>query len=107
MAIGQRSKGKKQPSSLSDVLGVDMGASALKVVRIRNAREGRILTHAELLPAVAPGEHPSLPKSLKAHYLGLALSGRDAAVRYVTLPGAYEEGAALLKQVREHMGIGE
>ncbi|MEI6787729.1 MAG: pilus assembly protein PilM [bacterium] len=95
----------------SDVLGVDVGSSATKVVRIKRINGNPTLVAADILPAIvlsSQGAVPSfssqLPKGLKSRYVALATSGSGSIIKLLTFPPHIEK--SMDDQVGELMGLG-
>jgi len=108
MSLGEIvDKFKRGPT---DVLGVDFGATATKVARLRKGDAETTLLAADLLPPIgrpweteeAPAPLALSPK-LKAKHAALALSGSDASVKLLVLTGHAE--AAIADKVMSSMGI--
>lgn len=95
----------------SDVLGVDIGASGTKVVRLKRINGQATVVGVELLPVISLNAEPStlaplqLPKSLKAKYVALATSSPGAMVKLLTFPA--HTGKSVDAHVNELMGLGE
>jgi type IV pilus assembly protein PilM len=95
----------------SDVLGVDIGSSATKVVRIKRISGNQTLVAADILPAVllplpavVPSFSSQLPKELKSRYVALATSGAGSIIKLLTFPPHLEKSTD--DQVGELMGLG-
>lgn len=107
-------QGRKRKSP-SDIVGLDLGASGIKAVRMRRGKEGLVVLRAEILPYPAGSEATgaaaplrlTLPRPLQANYTALAISGARASVRILSLPGHLESGPARLEQIRQHIGVDE
>ena len=100
----------------TDVVGVDVGASGTKVVRLKKTKQGITLVAADLLPVVSmpePGEPgadtaPSplaLPKPLKARYASMGASGQGAVLKLLSVPTQSEKAGEL--QVNELLGLAD
>jgi len=100
----------------SDVVGLDLGSTAVKAVRMRRAGNETSIVAADILPPVPPPEAPSddsaevalpepfaLPTKLKAPYASLAVSGENAVVKLLSMPGHFDARAE--GKVIESMGL--
>jgi len=102
-------KGKKR-KGLSDLVGVDFSASGVKVVRIKNNRDGICVTGVDLLPAVdftQPARRISLPRNLCPHYSCLSYSSKDTVVRLVSASIPSESEELSEEEVRELLNVNE
>lgn len=91
-----------------DVLGVDIGASGTKVVRLKRLNGSVALVAVDLLPVMtlaAPVTPISatLPKSLKACYVALATSHTGSLIKLLTFPNTSDK--SMDTHVNELMGI--
>lgn len=96
-------------------MGVDMGASGMKVVRIRKTDAGMMLMAADVLPAFTLGSAaggdgvqptvPPFPKTLLTNYAAVAYSTEKSVVRVVTLPGPADSPEDTEKSIRENLGL--
>jgi type IV pilus assembly protein PilM len=95
----------------SDVVGVDIGTSAVKVVRMRKNAGGKpTLLGAAILPypesqddGEAVAARLIIPQRLRARYASLAVTGRGAIIKLLSLPGRFEAGAE--EKILENLGI--
>lgn len=94
----------------SDVLGVDVGASGTKLVRIKRINGSLALVAADVLPAISLSEEAgapllssSLPKGFKASYVALATSSSASVIKLLTFPPSSEKSTD--DQVNELMGL--
>jgi Tfp pilus assembly PilM family ATPase len=92
----------------ADVVGIDLGSSATKVVRMQKHGDSLTLVAADVLPPVAqPAAESSpplgIPARLKGRYGCLALTAEKAVVKLLTFPGAFDEKAE--GRVVESMGM--
>jgi len=83
----------------SDLAGIDVGVSGVKVVRMQKSRNLITLQAADILP---PLPHPeegepatvtlssSLPPRLKARYACLAIPGQKAVIKLLSFPGQFD-----------------
>jgi Tfp pilus assembly PilM family ATPase len=95
----------------SDVLGVDVGASATKVVRIKRLNESPTVVAADILPTISllspvpvPSFSSQLPKGMKSRYVALATSGSSSIIKLLTFPPHAEKTTD--DHVNELMGLG-
>lgn len=96
-----------------DVVGLDVGSSGVKAVRMQKHESGFVVSAADILPALdlsavmgeTSDEVPAfnLPPRLRARYGCLALTGESAIVKLLTFPGAFDAKAE--EKVVENMGI--
>jgi len=111
-------KFKRRPS---DVVGVEIASSSVRVVRMTKANDGSILvTAAALLPAVerpaappvqdpqqpVPVQPPQpihLPSELKGKYACLVIPGDTCVVKLLSFPGHFTDAAAA--KVVESVGV--
>lgn len=94
----------------SDIVGVDVGTSAIKIVRMRrNTGAPPTVLGAAILPyESADGQSESasrfaVPQKLRARYACLAVTGRGAIIKLLSLPGRFEAGAE--EKILENLGI--
>lgn len=97
----------------TDVVGVDVGGTATKAVRLKKGKAGITLMAADLLPvALRPGEGAAapvtpihLPKPLRARNVALAISSPVAVVKLLNLPAHSDKSAD--SHVSELLGLGD
>ena len=99
----------------SDVVGVDIGSTGTKVVRIRRASPSNTVVAADILAPIAipsetaentpPVQPLQLDKSLRARHVALAISSPAAAVKILTVPTHSDKPRDV--QVNELMGLAE
>src|ERR1035437_6968991 len=100
----------------TDVVGLDLGNSAVKAVRLRRIKGKLTLVAAELLPALSlpsvksevplPALAPyKLPKALRGRYVALAIPGVATTVKLLTLPARMDKGTEL--PIQEMMALGD
>ena len=83
---------KRMKKGPSEVVGIDFGHTATKIVRIHKSANGLVLTGAEIAdPLSARGEF-AVPPKLKARYVSLAISSASATAKLLTFPGAIDAG---------------
>ncbi len=97
----------------ADIVGIDLGCSGVKVVRLRRTGTDIQLVGADILPALAglPGvddgvpatNSVTLPARVRSRCASLAVTGRHAVIKLVSFPGAI--GADLVDRLPESMGI--
>jgi len=96
---------------ISDIIGVDVAGSGVKVVRLKRNSDPTappILVGATMLPSALPsgegGEVTpiTLPKNLAARQVSIALTGKNASVKLLSFMGKIETMEA---QLAEMMGI--
>ena len=100
----------------ADVVGLDLGSSAVKAVRLRRIKGKITLGAAGFLPALSlpsaksdatmPALAPfKLPKALRGRYVALAVPGGAATIKLLTMPARMDKSAEL--PIREMMAIGD
>jgi type IV pilus assembly protein PilM len=88
----------------TDVVGIDVGTTAVKVARLRKGNNGAVtLLAADVLPKIeipeqtpeAPAEVPALqiPPKLKGRYGSIVVSGQSAVIKLLSFPGAFDAAA--------------
>lgn len=96
----------------SDLVAIDVASTALKVVRLKRARDGSaptVVAAAALPPialpaAVTGGEKPlTLAKNLVGKYVSLCVPGKSAIVKILTFMGKMEDTSE--SQILQLMGI--
>lgn len=84
----------------TDVVGVDMGTSAVKAVRMRKTADEMTVSGVAVLPSpLAEDENGdlvvqrpvSLPGALKSRYVSLATTGAECTVKLLSFPGPFEK----------------
>lgn len=111
-----QSKGKPkakahQRKGPSEILGIDIATTGVKVVRIKKAKDGLTLVGAEVLAPVQLSVEADdsaklpLPKNLLSNYAALTVSGVNAAVRILTLPSHANTANLDEDELREHVGL--
>ncbi|MBN2302427.1 MAG: pilus assembly protein PilM [Lentisphaerae bacterium] len=93
-------KFKRRPT---DVIGIDISRSEVRAARIRKNGDSFTLVAVNVLGSiVSPGgslDQPEtlvpliLPSKLKAKYASIALSGKNAVVKILSIPGAFDDSA--------------
>ncbi len=106
-----RERARKVPP---EIAGVDLGATGVKIVRIRNNKGA--------LQVIGTAVHPPLdlppepeghavrfkpPKELQTNYCAFAIPGRNAIIRLLTLGGHVGPDDLSPAKIREQMGCGE
>ncbi len=100
----------------ADVVGLDLGNSSVKAVRLRRIKGKITLVAAGFLPALSlpsaksdatlPALAPfKLPKALRGRYVALAVPGAAATIKLLTMPTRMDKTAEL--PIREMMAIGD
>jgi type IV pilus assembly protein PilM len=85
-----------------DIVGIDIGTTATKVVRIRTTGSETTLIGAAILPVVELSSYlngeevPSLivPPKLKARSVAIACTAQSAVVKLLSFPGAFDDSNA-------------
>ena len=103
----------KKKNIPQDILAVDFSQAEPKCCRLRKANGGIQLVAADVLPRIqddnpaAQEDVPGLivlPNNLKARHVAICLSGRNALVKLISLPGQLN-GESEMK-IREDIGAG-
>lgn len=96
----------------TDVLGLDIGGSAVKAVRLKLVKKQLTVIAVDILPVVSitGGEGGavlpiSLPKLLKARHVALAVSGGGAQIKLLSFPAHSDK--SIDAHILELMGIGD
>jgi len=111
MPVKMPSRGRHRRSP-AEIVGVDLGATGLKAVRMRHNKDEISVVAVGILPALKGDDDDTevrlkLPKNLQANYVALTVSGERAIVRLLNLPGHVHQGELQEAQVREHVGLGD
>jgi len=94
---------KRMKKGPSEVIGIDFGKTATKIVCLHKNGDELVMTGAELLPALAQGGGFSVPSRLKARYAALAVSSESGTAKLLTFPGTIE--ADFEKHLARNMGM--
>jgi hypothetical protein len=96
----------------SDVLGLDIGTSGTKAVRVKLIRGVPTVTAVDILPAIDRPESEEvtivpypIPKSLRARYVAMAVSTGGGIVKLLTFP--VHSGKSNNEHVLELMGLSD
>lgn len=96
----------------TDVLGLDIGSSGTKAVRVKLIRGVPTVMAVDLLPVVSLSESDEepvvpfiIPKALKARYVAVAVSRGGGIVKLLTFPA--HSGKTNDEHVNELMGMGD
>jgi Tfp pilus assembly PilM family ATPase len=106
-------KGQKLRSANAEVLGIDIGTTAVKAVRMRTSRDGMVLVGCVELPAVSlNGSRPegvvqrlNLPRDFRGCNAGLALTSKHAVVRLLALPSMGRSPQQMQQTIRNQAGL--
>ncbi|MCX7009852.1 MAG: pilus assembly protein PilM [Kiritimatiellaeota bacterium] len=97
--IGLKNNSERKRRVPNEVLGLDLGASGIKVVRLRRNADGVSLLGADLLPPLDPAaERLTLPAKLLTNYAAVTFSNSRQAVRLVNVAAAGEPLAIKLQE---------
>lgn len=89
-----------------ELLGLDLGTSGVKVVRLRHSATGVTLVAAEILPPLtAAAPHLNLPPMMLTNYAAVTYAGPQDVVRLVSIPGVGEADAALGQRLQEAIKV--
>ena len=101
----QNKDGEQGQRRLINLLGLDFGASGVKLVRIKKTKEGVQLVAADILPAtdLHHPERPDIPKPLSAYYAALCASIDDSIVRVFTQP--LKEDDSIEELTKENLSV--
>lgn len=106
----KRPEGGEAQGGYTDLVGIDVAASATKVVRLKKGKEGISLAGIELLPGVdfsKPAVRFDLPRSMQANYSSLAYGAPGAIVRVVNTPLPGDETELTEGKARELLNAKE
>ena len=94
----------------TDVLGLDIGESGIKAVRLKLIKKHISVVAVDILPVITlpegeSGAMPSLviPKALKARHVALAVSGGGAQIKLLSFPAHSEK--SIDTHILELMGL--
>ena len=89
----------------NEVVGIDIGASGIKIVHLKRTGQGIALVAADVI--TPPGETQAfeLPKTMTPRYAALCFSEKRAVVKLLSLPGQVTEESGMDAQIHEHMGL--
>ncbi|MDZ4199985.1 MAG: hypothetical protein U1E27_11970 [Kiritimatiellia bacterium] len=101
--LNQRAKAVQK----QEVLGLDLGASSIKAVRLKRQKDEIHLVSTGVFPPIdlsgkSVAVFPRLPESLSANYAAVCVSHEKSALRILTLAGTDD----LEAQIREQLGAG-
>ena len=101
----QSKVGEQGARRLTNLLGLDFGASGIKAVRVKKTKEGVQLVAADILPPtdLHHPERPDIPKPLSAYYAALCASLDDSIVRVFSQPLKEEE--SIEERTRENLSV--
>lgn len=93
----------------SDVVGIDIGATGVKAVRMRKNNNEVSVLAADILPPAqistdgSPPQAISVPSKLKAKYAAMTISGDNAVVKLLSFPGHFDARAE--EKIVANMGL--
>lgn len=92
---------------ITEVLGIDLGSTSTKLVRIRRSGSGYSLVDADVLPALEPEQEIplELDKKHQISYVAACVTGRESVVRFVDIPARYAGGRAADNRLRKQIGL--
>ena len=98
---------------LSDVVGVDISSTGVKLVRMRRSKEGFLVAHARLQDPVdvvrcgKDGKRARIvyTKDFRAKAAAVAYTGENAVVQLIHLPGFSRNSKQAGQVVRDHVGL--
>lgn len=85
----------------TDCLGIDVGTTATKLIRLRRSGEDVTILGAELITPSSPDFN--IPSRLRSRYASLATSSNGAVAKLLTLPGNID--AAFENQLPRNLGL--
>ncbi len=106
----EKKAGKSGKRALQEIVSIDYGTTALKVVKLKMIKEQLTLVGAELLPAIdLTSNDERLPKmelgsQLLSNYSSICFNSDQAIVRLINLP-AQSDPSGTNKQIREQFNI--
>ena len=95
---------------LNDLIGIDLGTTATKVVRLKKNKEELVLAGIELLPPVdfkTAASRMELPRNLTSNYACLAYNSSSAVVRMVNYNLPEESSAIPEKDLRRLLNVSD
>jgi len=107
----------KRKTKLDDVVGIDFGASGIKIVHLKRVEKNIKLLGAAVLPPVTLPAMGSvtgptmadllvLDKALRGKYAAIATSSNDAIVKLAAVPGGAEKASELsFQNFQELLGV--
>ena len=96
---------------VSELTGVDLSTTGVKIVRLRKVKGAITLVDADLLPPVQLGDESSelvIPKTLVSNYAALAYTGESSVIRVIQMPCDPEAKEEELEPtLRQHLNVDE
>jgi Tfp pilus assembly PilM family ATPase len=93
---------------INEAVGIDLGNTSIKVVRVKKSGSTYSLIEADVLEPVdwADGEHKTLhlDKKLQTTYAAICYAGLDSVIRYVDLPSKLS-GRIMENRLRKQLGV--
>jgi Tfp pilus assembly PilM family ATPase len=87
----------------TDCVGIDVGSTATKLIRLRRSGEDITIVGAELIPPPSP--EIDIPTRLRARYASLATSSNGGVAKLLTFPGTID--AAFEAQLPRSLGLAD
>jgi Tfp pilus assembly PilM family ATPase len=109
-ALPTRTGTRRSPS---EIVAVDLATAGPKAVRMRKTKDGLTVVAAGFLEAAALSGQEGrdarlvLPKQFQTNYVAFTISGENAVVRILNVPGQTDVTQIPAEQIREHVGLGE
>lgn len=111
LKLPRRERAKKVPP---EIAGVDLGATGVKIVKVRNNKGALSVTGVEIEPPLELPSEPEghnirfkPPKELLTNYVAFAIPGRSASIRLLAMSGHVGPEDLTTEKIREQMGCGE
>lgn len=101
---------KRSQRRHNDLIGIDFGTSATKIVRLKKSADEVSLTGIDLLPAVdfsSSSSRIDLPRNLTTHYGCLTYSRPESVVRLINTPLPAGDETLTDAKLRELLSVGE
>ncbi len=89
MGVMEQMEGNLRDKMRSDLVGLDFGASGIKAVRMRRAKDKFVVCAVDILPPLDATSAPSrlnLPANLLAKYAAVCVGGGRSVVRLLDIP---------------------
>ncbi|MFP6906359.1 MAG: pilus assembly protein PilM [Verrucomicrobiota bacterium] len=99
---------KKSKRKITEVLGIDLGSTSIKVVRIKKSGNSFSLIEADVMESIdwqAEGDiRLNLDKKLNTPYVAICYAGIDSVIRFLDFP-AKLSGRVMDNRLRKQLGV--
>jgi Tfp pilus assembly PilM family ATPase len=104
-------KSKNNTPKILDVVGLDLGTTSTKLVRLRKTAGKLSLVEADVMPtfdveSAEEGTKITIPKKLNAPYAAAALTSNESHVRFMFIPSKLSDQRAIRQRVGKSLGLG-